>query len=171
MNQEDTIKEMKHFCMTFPNFSQLLGYEKMIKQIIEHDEIIKLVHDLDWNLSKQIQESAVSKLVNQINSLDTYLLIHPFNKCTWHNAVRVIELLGYPKNKNALPSLIYLLQDLNWPGNEKGMNILSKIDRNELIPLLEIAIKDSFNANDLTWLAGIKHFLDLFPHQKKCRSS
>jgi len=143
-----------------PKFRGLLNYDKVLEKIKQQDEIILLVDNLDWGLSQEEQGNAIKKLLEIVSEDDYDLLLIAGNKRTWHNAVQVIREAGYPKNKKALPSLVLLLQDLNWPGVNEGMVILKDAGKDTLIPILETAIEEGFSSNDYTWLAGIRHFLE-----------
>jgi len=165
MDQKRKIDIIEELRKDHPAFAVLLGYDKIIERITEGDVITELIQNLSWSLPDDVQKNAMEKVKNFITASDADMLVLPLwkiGKSTWHNAVNVVEALGYPKNKKAMPSLIFLLQDTNWPGASQGMSILSKIDRSELIALLEVAIKDAYKGNDFDWLAGIKLLLESY---------
>ncbi len=125
---------------------------------MEYKDIIELVNQLDWSLSENIQNHAKTELIN-ISPENCDLLIQPMLKNTWHNATLVIKTIGYPNNKKSLSSLIWLLQDLNWPGVSNAFDILKSVNKDILITLLESSIKRAYLESDYMWLGGIKYFL------------
>jgi hypothetical protein len=164
MYKEKEIESHRNLMAEMPNFSKLLNYEKLINILSEGREhkILKLVSKMDFWLEIPMseQEAAIENLVAVIDTDDCDLVILAGNKGTWINTVKALKIIGYPKNKKALPSLIYLLRDLNWPGAEEGMDILKEADRSEVLPILEVAITDAYNTKDDCWLLFIRTFLN-----------
>jgi len=126
---------------------------------MKEEEIIKLIEDLDWNLPEKTQYEAMRKLM-KIDEESCHLLVQKMKKNTWLNATRIIMDLGYPFNRKALPSLIWLLQDLNWPGVTNAFESLKIVDKKAITPLLEKCIKEAFEGEDFMWLGGIKYFVE-----------
>ena len=139
-----------------PSFGEMIGSKKITDCVQQYDDISELVGNLDWNLPKCVQEKAIGTLLTTVNEDDYDLLIPLGSKNTWVNIVKIIETVGYPKNNKALPSLILLLQDLNWPGANEGMGILKNIEHEVLVPMIETAIESASMSCDYMWLAGIK---------------
>ena len=158
--QHFTVEQMKDFYREIPRFRELLNYDKLIARVIEQDEIISLVNKLNWNFPEYEQKDAIKILKNIVHEDDYDLLIISGHKYTWPNTVEILKEAGYPKNRKALPSLILLLQDINWPGAREGMSVLKESDKKVLIPMLEIAIEEAYNTNDVEWLTWIKEFLE-----------
>ncbi|MCL2167021.1 MAG: hypothetical protein FWH49_07030 [Clostridiales bacterium] len=125
---------------------------------MKKEQVLHLVYDLDWSLPEHIQKNAITQLTNVDPDLCD-LLVQPRLKSTWLNATKVIKCIGYPKNIKAIPSLIWLLQDLSWPGVPNAIDIMKEIDTYILVPLLEQSIKKAYHDNDSLWLAGIKEFI------------
>lgn len=125
------------------------------------DNIIinQLIENLSWEMPEDKQLNAIQKL-SELEPEKCHLLINPMLKSTWENATLVIEKIGYPRNKAAIPSLIWLFQDLNWPGVDRAFSILTRVDKCDLIPLLEDAIEKAYVEKDYMWLGGIKRFLE-----------
>ena len=142
-----------------PKLMNLLNYDKLICRINQQDKVISLLQKLDWSLPEDEQESAMIIIMDMFDAEDYGLLIIAGNKNTWFNAVRILKAIGYPKNKNALPSLTLLLQDLSWPGAEDSMYVLKEAGKEALIPLLEIVIESAADSSDFIWLAGMKQFV------------
>jgi len=159
-------EQMEKHYIEIPRFRKLLNYDKLIEKVAQRDEIIQLVENLKCGLSENELGNTVEKILNTVDEDDFDLLIIAGHKFTYPNTVQLLKNVGYPKNKKALPSLILLLQDLNWPGAFDGMNVLKEADTSILMPMLELAITEAFSSNDFIWLGGIKHFLE-FAHINK----
>jgi len=147
-----------------PRFRELLNYDKLIEKVRQKDDILSIVDELiDWGPSENEQEAAIKEVLALVTEDDYDLLVIAGGKHTWTNTVRLLKSVGYPRNKKALPSLILLLRDLNWPGTREGMEALKNAndaDKNVLIPILEIAIEEAYNTDDGNWLAWIREFLE-----------
>lgn len=71
---------------------------------------------LDWHLPEETQEAAIAWLIEHMPREQLSLLFSPYTeKSCWQNAVQVVVAIGYPENEVALPHLVELFQDLNWP--------------------------------------------------------
>jgi len=151
---------MEEHYMEIPRFRKLLNYDKFIEKVRQHDEIVSLVCKLHWDMPEDVQKNAIKTIKEEVDENDYDLLILSGYIFTWPNVVGILKEVGYPKNKKALPSLILLLQDLNWPGAREGMSVLKEADKSYLIPILEVAIEEAYNTNDGNWLAWIKEFLE-----------
>ena len=143
-----------------PKFKKLLNYDKFIERVKQRDEIISLVCKLHWDMPESVQKDTIKTIREKVDEDDYDLLILSGYIFTWPNIIEILKEVGYPKNRKALPSLILLLQDLNWPGAREGMSVLKEADKNYLIPVLEVAIEEAHNTSDGNWLAWIKEFLD-----------
>lgn len=121
-----------------------------------HDQDLeKIVDGLHWNHSSETQESAISA----IQKLDDSVLPAIFGmtaKPQWQNYVEAVRRIGFPRNRDMLPSLLILLQDLNWPGAEQALQILMQSERSVLLPLLAGAIRQAYADHDFEWLGGLR---------------
>lgn len=158
--EEERFKNMEKHFNEIPKFRKLLNYDKFIEKIQARDEIVLLVNKLHWDMPEDEQKSAIETIKSTVAEDDYDLLIFSGHTFTWPNIVEILKEVGYPKNKKALPSLISLLKDLNWPGAREGMSVLKEADKSFLIPILEVAIEEAHNTNDGNWLAWIKEFLE-----------
>lgn len=118
------------------------------------NDIIKHVHELDWNYPIEIQNNAINVL-SKIDVEYIDLIFDKNLKSTWENAVKVIGQIGFPKNETVLSNLVWLLQDVNWPGVTQAIEILSSIEKKFLIPIIENALIIAEASNDTMWIAGI----------------
>ncbi|MBQ7011413.1 MAG: hypothetical protein IJN63_06870 [Clostridia bacterium] len=119
-------------------------------------DINEAIEKLDWSYALPDQNSAVALLSSMSEQYDTQLIFDKKRKCTWENAVKVIELIGYPKNAALLHNIIWLLQDVNWPGALHGIEILAALDKRVVIPLIEEALFEADEKDDSMWIGGLK---------------
>ena len=118
------------------------------------DDIIKYVHKLDWSYPVETQNKAID-ISSKIDEEYVSFIFDKNQKSTWENAVRVIREIGFPKNKPLLPNLVWLLQDINWPGALEAMEILSSIEKTIVLPIIEKALLMADANADSMWIAGI----------------
>lgn len=120
--------------------------------------INQIADGLDWNRSRQMQKNAIAEAVSVIleNKVSLAQLFAKTSKSSWENYCEVVEKVGCPANYVAIPSLLFLLQDINWPGANKAIEILSSIDRGVILSVLEKTIQRAYNDDDAMWLAGLK---------------
>lgn len=119
------------------------------------DELYKQIKDLDWSKTKETQNQAINKLISD-TTINSYDIIQVDLKCTWENAVSVLKEMGYPRNKNALPKLIWLLQDINWPGSMQSIEVIKEFDKSEIIMPIISAIKVAYKEKDYMWIGGLQ---------------
>lgn len=127
--------------------------------------IKKYVNNLDWTKPANVQEEAILYL----SSVDPQYQSFVFDKeqkHTWENAVRIIKNVGYPKNKDNIPQLIWLLKDVNWPGALDAIDILKELDRKLVIPLIEENTLIAHAEKDEMWLFGLKMFVEAAGYKK-----
>lgn len=117
-------------------------------------KIRELIRGLSWKEKKEKQEHAI-KFLSAIDEKYYDLIFDKAQKETWENAVIVIEKIGSPKNKKFFPVLIWLLQDINWPGAIRALDILTQSDKTVVGPMLENAIMQAYELNDTMWLGGL----------------
>lgn len=158
--KNERFENMENHYREIPKFRELLNYDKLIERVKQKDEIISLVSKLHWGMPEEVQKYAIKMIENTVNEDDYDLLIISGHTFTRPNIVEILKDAGYPKNRKALPSLILLLQDLNWPGAVEGMSVMKDAGKSALVPMLEIAIEEAHNTNDEDWLGWIKQFLE-----------
>ncbi len=126
---------------------------------MQNKTIKELVNKLSWNYPDDVQKKSISSLVNLGEQyLDS--LFDPFRKDTWENYVKVVGLVGFPANEKAIPSLLWLLMDMNWPGAEAAMDLLSSLKKQTIILEVEKAIIEAYEKEDYMWLYGLKILVD-----------
>ncbi|WP_373462636.1 DUF5071 domain-containing protein [Paenibacillus sp. V4I3] len=67
----------------------------------------------------------------------------------------MLENIGYPANKSALPYLMEWFQDITWPGVRPIITTIRDIDKKILIPHIENASTTAINEHDDCWANGI----------------
>lgn len=117
--------------------------------------IKELVSKLSWEYSQEEQNKAVDEL-SDMEEKYFALLFNRNMKETWENAVLVIDKIGVPKNEFFTPELLWLLQDVNWPGSMHAIDVLLKQNKDVVIPKLEQIIKEAYQQEDYMWLGGLK---------------
>jgi hypothetical protein len=126
---------------------------------MELNEVEKLIRNLSWDMPEEVQLSAIESLMG-IDDEHTPLLIQDNGKHCWNNAVKVLHKIGYPRNRLAIPRLIWLMQDMNWPGVPLAIEIMKDIDRSVLVPHIESALKEAVKYEDFMWVGGIQRLVD-----------
>ena len=129
-------------------------------------DIKQKIRELDFKLPMTVQQNAVDCLMK---TEDKYLnlLFDTKLKCTWENSVKIIDKIGFPRNEVLLPKLIWLLQDINWPGALMAAEILKSIEKRTLVPLVEKAIIQAYEYEDYMWIGGLKMVVDKKPILKE----
>ena len=104
---------------------------------------------LDWHLVEETQQEAIEWLVKYIPREQLSLLLSPHTeKSCWQNAVQVVARIGYTENEAALPHLVELYQDLNWPGAQEAELYLQTLERAVVLPYLEADGRRAVAEND-----------------------
>jgi KaiC/GvpD/RAD55 family RecA-like ATPase len=132
------------------------------------DEVLSLLKDFNYHLPPEVREERKQKLLADTSYSPSLLLqLDILPKSTWHFVVEIIRELGYPRNRDALPSLVELMQDINWPGADEAMEIIKGIEKEVTVPIIENAIKEAYSEEDYQWLAGIKRMVKRSAIQKE----
>ena len=132
------------------------------------DEEVKI---LVKRLDEDIQVESINKKMNllvQVSPQQVELLIN-FNlkKSTWDKGVQIIEKIGYPNNRKAIPLLIKMLQDINWPGACRAIEILASISKHILLPFIEEYLQKAYQEEDYMWIGGLKRLVETAKIQKE----
>jgi len=121
---------------------------------MDKNDIIKYIHDLDWSRPIEVQNNAINILAKTDEEYIS-LIFDKNLKSTWENVVKIAKRIGFPKNKVLLPELVWLLQDINWPGAAEAVKILSSIEKATVLPILENSLLMADADGDTMWIAGI----------------
>lgn len=100
------------------------------------------LQDLSWDKDKRLQEEAVKYFSND-ESLDFNILLKIAPKKTMANLVEIITNKRVEEQYKSINGLLYLLQDLSWPGSEQAMSLLKTFPKEILLPHLENTLKEA----------------------------
>ena len=118
----------------------------------------KLQH-LNWNQDKRLQDEAI-KYFSIDENFDFNNLIKDAPKEQMGNLVEIIENKKIEEQYKSIDGLLYLLQDLSWPGSERAMTLLKTFPKKILLPYLENALKEANKENDDNWLGNLKMLIN-----------
>jgi hypothetical protein len=122
---------------------------------MKENHVEEMFINLDWNKPEKLQHKAVEFFVRY--GRDYLANLIPGNgKQQWLNGVKIIEHVGYPDNRVAIPSLFFLLQDRSWPGSDESFHLIKGLKREVMVEFLELALKDAKIHNDTIWIANLK---------------
>lgn len=113
------------------------------------------LQDLSWDKDKRLQEETVKYFSND-ESLDFNILLKIAPKKTMANLVEIITNKRVEEQYKSINGLLYLLQDLSWPGSEQAMSLLKTFPKEILLPHLENTLKEAGKKNDDNWLGNLK---------------
>lgn len=113
------------------------------------------LQDLSWEKDKILQEEAIKYFTNN-ESFDFNILIKDSPKDLMENLVEIIINKEVTEQYKATDGLLFLLQDLSWPGSEKAMSLLKHFPKEVLLPYLEKTLKEADKENDDNWLGNLK---------------
>ncbi len=119
-----------------------------------------VLDDLDWNKDNSTQESAIN-FFSDDDTLDLNLLIRTAPKSCLSNLVEIVFHKKPEEQYKSIDGLLYLLQDLSWPGSEKALNLLKKIPKETLLPYLEKSLYEANEENDDNWIANLTILVEL----------
>lgn len=121
-------------------------------------EINRFIENLSWHKPKNAQKEAIENLM-KIENEYVHMLLQNSKKECWENAILVLKSIGYPRNMQAIPQLIGLMQDMNWPGVPIAIDTMKMIDNSILLPYIEHALEEAYKEEDYMWIGGIKRIL------------
>jgi hypothetical protein len=89
-------------------------------------------------------------------------IIQNSSKEKWFNIVASIKKMGYPRNKNAIHGLLFLLKDMNWPGADESFLLIKEMPRGDIKQPLQMALNQADKENDTVWIAGLRPLINHF---------
>ena len=113
------------------------------------------IEDLSWDKDKESQEEAVKYFSND-ESFDFNTLIKDAPKKLMANLVEIIANKELDEQYKSIDGLLYLLQDLSWPGSEKALSLLKSFPKEILLPHLEKTLQEAYKEDDDNWLGNLK---------------
>jgi hypothetical protein len=123
------------------------------------DNVKKLLSSLNWHRPQEEQDFAVQELIQYKDEIINKF-ISETQKEQWHNAIRIIEKLEASDQIKAVPQMLLLLMDLNWPGALPAVEIMKKLDAESLKPYIVEILKRADKENDTIWIAWIKYLIE-----------
>ena len=121
----------------------------------------KAYNDIMYSvLPEKIQEENVKLLVNAKDYDNRKFIMDDRADWNWHYKARVLLLRGYPRVKDVIPELYYWLQDINWPGADVIMELLSTLPRDVLVSSFEEATEKAIKARDYSWMEFLYMFAE-----------
>ena len=115
--------------------------------------------DLSWKQDKRLQDEAI-KYFSSYENFDFNNFIKDAPKEQMANLVEIIANKKFEEQYKSIDGLLYLLQDLSWPGSEKAMTLLKTFPKKILLPYLENALKEANKENDDNWLGNLKMLIN-----------
>ena len=103
----------------------------------------ELFKNLDWTETISVQNEAVNIFIKEGDTqlfgelLTKAYVCKCLEKSKLDNIVLILSKIGYPANRQSIEGLLYLLQDINWPGAHMGISVLLAMDRPYLLFHLE----------------------------------
>lgn len=125
------------------------------------DKHLQDIQNLSWNKSAETQKNAMMNLV-AATDWDCAQCIIDTEKDVWENLVAVIENKGYDEKKILLKDFLFLLQDLNWPGARRALEIIKSMEKADVQKPLQEALLEALSLNDEMWIFGLKIVADYF---------
>lgn len=110
--------------------------------------------DLSWDMDKHIQEEAI-RYFSCDEKFDFNIVIKESPKNLMANLVEIIATKNFIEQFKFCDGLLFLLQDLSWPGSEKALSILKTFPKDILLPYLEKTLKEADKENDDNWIANL----------------
>lgn len=124
---------------------------------MDYNEFHKYVYWLGRYIPQNMQREAMNKLQNCEEEYVAYI-IDTSNSATWENGLKVIDSIGFPKNKTAIKSLLYLFQDINWITTQVAYKVVKEIydhTPQAVVTALNSVIRIARRNEDETWLYGL----------------
>lgn len=121
----------------------------------------------------ELSDEEIEEYVEELQSLEHLeekVNISLFkNKFAIFNYIKVVELIGYPKNKVFIDDLMKGLQDANWPFFNELLKLFKKSYPKELI----ITKIDSYlliadEEEDYMWISGLAILIDYLGLDSEC---
>lgn len=120
------------------------------------EKVKEAILNLSWNAPQCKQQEAIDFLSSVPEDYYHFFLKENSKKGTWENVIEVIRRIPYPQKRLFIPDLLEHLQDINWPGAEEAIDLLTTFSKSDLTPFLEHSLTEAFIPKDGLWLAGLK---------------
>lgn len=123
---------------------------------MDYYEYKKYVYWLGELIPENMQKEAMQQLYYVDEQYIPYI-IDIYNSATWSNGLKVIKKIGYPKNRKAINSILYLFQDINWKTTQMAVDTVKEIYSKEPAFVIE-AIDNTISKHrdDEMWVEGLQ---------------
>ena len=96
-------------------------------------------------LSKESRRQLIHNWMKQYSNEDIFIealaILEKGEKKYWPSALDIIDIVGYPRNSQAIPTIIALMSDFNSVTVEETIQVLADMDHSAVLPyLLEVII-------------------------------
>jgi len=126
--------------------------------IEENKNVAESICSLDWNNELSIQQNGIQSVLDMVknNQLDVKNLIQPsLGKQYWENSARVLLQLPQEFISGNEGLLLDAIQDINWPGTELIIELLSRQPISTIIQLYKNAYENAKLVEDDLWVRGL----------------
>ncbi|GFZ91571.1 hypothetical protein GCM10008018_42300 [Paenibacillus marchantiophytorum] len=123
------------------------------------NKITELLAALNWHRSQEDQDLAVQELIKYKDEI-IHNLISETSKEQWLNVIRIIDKLDISYQINAVPQMLLLLADLNWPGALPAVEIMKRLEIDSIKYYIEDTLRRADKENDTIWIAWIKYLIE-----------
>lgn len=120
-------------------------------------EFDKYKYWLGKYIPENMQNEAMEYFMTCDEDLLPYILSYD-NAINWDCAIKVLNRMGYPKNKKAIGSVMCVLRDINLPIADTAFQILVdnyNHDSKNVVQEMEKIIIKAQHINDPDWLWGL----------------
>lgn len=134
------------------------------------NKYIHYIKNLSWKNNEKTQEEAITFLSN-VDDWDCKGCIIDTPKDIWSNLLIVIKNRSDQDKVLLLEDLLFLFQDLNWPGALDSLEIIKSMKKERVKKDLEKALLQAYNENDGMWIANLKLIIEHFQFDEQSFSS
>ncbi|MGX4599034.1 hypothetical protein [Faecalimicrobium sp. JNUCC 81] len=131
-----------------------------MKKLIKIKKINKILNEREKCLTEK------NYIMTNKYIISNFLLINEpnyFEKNILDNLINILIKLPNPQLMYAIPQLVEVLQDLNWPGSMDSVEFLSSLPIEKYIKSLEYSLEKAIKEKDEDWLFGIFYLIDKVP--------
>ncbi|MBO3444344.1 DUF5071 domain-containing protein [Clostridium sp. CCUG 7971] len=131
-----------------------------MKKLIKIKKINKILNEREKCLTEK------NYIMTNKYIISNFLLINEpnyFEKNILDNLINILIKLPNPQLIYAIPQLVEVLQDLNWPGSMDSVEFLSSLPIKKYIKSLEYSLEKAIKEKDEDWLFGIFYLIDKVP--------
>lgn len=114
---------------------------------MKKEEVFKLISDLSWDNSEEMQFQSIDKLKYIEDDYIKYLILPDNYKC-WENASKVLLEIGFPRLNSYIDRLFNWFEDCNWPGCMNILSLLCRVEFKVLLPHIITYLKQSIINKD-----------------------